>query len=71
MTIRTSNNAVSFARPFLLKGVDRVLPAGEYRVVADEDLIEQLSFPRLSARGYHDLRASGFSKCALSRDGEH
>ena len=45
MTIRTSNKTVSFARPFLLKGVDRALPAGEYRVVTDEELIEQLSFP--------------------------
>jgi hypothetical protein len=36
---------VNFARPFLLKGFDRALPAGEYRVVTDEELIEQLSFP--------------------------
>jgi hypothetical protein len=28
-----------------MKGVDRVLPPGEYRVVADEELIEGLSFP--------------------------
>jgi hypothetical protein len=45
MTIRTSNKAVKFARPFLLKGVDRVLPAGEYRVATDEELIQELSFP--------------------------
>ena len=45
MTIRTSNKAVSFARPFLLKGVDRVLPPGEYRVATDEELIQELSFP--------------------------
>jgi len=36
---------VKFARPFLLKGVDRVLPAGEYRVATDEELIQELSFP--------------------------
>jgi hypothetical protein len=30
---------------FLLKGVDRILPAGDYRVVTDEELIEGLSFP--------------------------
>jgi hypothetical protein len=36
---------VSFARPFLLKGVDRVLAAGQYRVTTDEELIEELSFP--------------------------
>jgi hypothetical protein len=45
MTIRTSSKTVSFARPFLLKGVDRVLAAGRYKVVTDEELIEELSFP--------------------------
>ena len=36
---------MSFARPFLLKGVDRVLAAGQYKVMTDEELIEELSFP--------------------------
>ena len=45
MTTRTSNKTVNFARPFLLKGVDRILAPGEYRVVTDEELIEELSFP--------------------------
>jgi hypothetical protein len=45
MTTRTSNQTVTFALPFLLKGVDRILPAGDYRVVTDEELIEELSFP--------------------------
>jgi hypothetical protein len=45
MTIRTNNKIVNFARPFLLKGVDRELPAGEYRVTTDEELIQELSFP--------------------------
>jgi hypothetical protein len=31
---------VTFARPFTLRGVDRLLPAGYYRVVTDEELIE-------------------------------
>jgi hypothetical protein len=29
----------------LLKGVDRVLAAGQYKVITDEELIEELSFP--------------------------
>jgi len=29
----------------MLKGVDRELPAGSYRVTTDEELIERLSFP--------------------------
>ena len=43
--VRTLNKTVVFTRPFLLKGVDRILPAGDYRVVTDEELIEGLSFP--------------------------
>jgi hypothetical protein len=45
MTMRTSSKTVTFAHPFLLKGVDRILAAGDYRVVTDEELIEELSFP--------------------------
>ncbi len=45
MTTRTSSKTVTFAHPFLLKGVDRMLAAGEYRVVTDEERIEELSFP--------------------------
>jgi hypothetical protein len=45
MAMRTSNKTVTFARPFLLKGVDRTLLPGDYRVVTDEESIEELSFP--------------------------
>jgi hypothetical protein len=45
MATRTSNQTVTFAHPFLLKGVDRMLAAGSYRVVTDEESIEELSFP--------------------------
>jgi len=45
MTIRTRSAVVVFHHPFELKGVDRTLPAGEYRVMTDEQLIEELSFP--------------------------
>jgi hypothetical protein len=45
MATRTSEKTVTFSRPFLLKGVDRILAAGDYRVVTDEELVEQLSFP--------------------------
>jgi hypothetical protein len=45
MTMRTSSKSVTFRRPFRLKGVDRMLPAGDYRIVTDEELIEGLSFP--------------------------
>ena len=45
MLTRTTDKTVVFSNPFSLKGVDRILPAGEYRVVTDEELIEGLSFP--------------------------
>ena len=45
MGIRSRNETVTFHHPFSLKGVDRVLPAGDYRVLTDEELIEGLSFP--------------------------
>jgi len=45
MIARTVSKNVAFVKPFLLKGVDRVLPPGTYKVVTDEELIEGLSFP--------------------------
>jgi hypothetical protein len=45
MATRTQRKTVVFSRPFLLKGIDRVLPPGSYVVVTDEELIEGLSFP--------------------------
>jgi hypothetical protein len=45
MTLRTTDKIVTFRRPFCLKGVDRLLPASDYRVVTDEELIEGMSFP--------------------------
>jgi hypothetical protein len=45
MATRSIDKTVTFSHPFLLKGVDRILAAGDYRVVTDEELIEQLSFP--------------------------
>jgi hypothetical protein len=45
MTVRTHSRTVAFKKPFMLKGVGRMLPAGTYRVVTDEEPIEALSFP--------------------------
>ena len=44
MTLRTSSMTVTFHRPFCVKGVDRLLPPGDYRVMTDEELIEGVSF---------------------------
>jgi hypothetical protein len=45
MNNRTSTITVKFTHPFVLDGVDRELPPGDYRVTTDEELIEGLSFP--------------------------
>lgn len=45
MMTRSNSKTVVFNHPFELKGVDRVLPPGNYRVVTDEELIQELSFP--------------------------
>ena len=45
MLTRTRDKIWTFGKPFLLKGIDRLLPAGDYRVATDEELIEGLSFP--------------------------
>ena len=45
MLTRTREKTWAFAKPFSLKGIDGVLPAGRYRVTTDEELIEGLSFP--------------------------
>lgn len=45
MTTRTHHKTVIFGHPFEIKGIDRILPPGTYRVVTDEELIEELSFP--------------------------
>jgi hypothetical protein len=50
MITRTKRKIVTFNHPFLLKGIDRTLPAGDYQVITDEELIERLSFP-----AYHRL----------------
>lgn len=45
MLTRTKRHTVTFAHAFTLTGVERALPAGDYEIVTDEELIEGLSFP--------------------------
>ena len=44
MTTRTRRETVHFKHPFMIKGVDRLLPSGAYEVITDEEMIEGLSF---------------------------
>jgi hypothetical protein len=45
MTTRSRRETVHFKHPFRIRGVDRLLPAGAYEVITDEEMIEGLSFP--------------------------
>ena len=44
MTIGSRRETVTLRHPFRIKGIDRLLPAGAYEVVTDEEMIEGLSF---------------------------
>ena len=44
MTMRSRRETISFNHPFRIAGVDRLLPAGAYEVITDEEMIEGLSF---------------------------
>ena len=44
MTTRSRRETLTFKHPFRIKGIDRLLPAGAYEVVTDEEMIEGLSF---------------------------
>src|SRR5882757_2402722 len=42
---RSRRETVAFKHPFQIASVERLLPAGSYEVITDEELMEGLSFP--------------------------
>jgi hypothetical protein len=44
MTTRSRRETITFKHPFRIKGIERLLPAGAYEVITDEEMIEGLSF---------------------------
>ncbi len=44
MTTRSRREIITFRHPFRIKGIDRLLPAGAYDVITDEEMIAGLSF---------------------------
>jgi hypothetical protein len=71
MTIRSRREVVTFKHAFQIRGIDRQLPAGEYEVITDEEMIEGLSFaayrriatmiivPAAAARGSTEMVSIG------------
>jgi hypothetical protein len=45
MTTRSRRETITFQHPFRIRDIDRLLPAGTYEVITDEEMIEGLSFP--------------------------
>lgn len=45
MNTRSCTSAVVFNHPFSLAGSSKVLPAGRYEVLVEEEMIDGLSFP--------------------------
>jgi hypothetical protein len=42
--MRSRRETITFKHPFRIKGIDRLLAAGAYEVITDEEMIEGLSF---------------------------
>jgi hypothetical protein len=71
MTIRSRREVVTFKHAFQIRGIDRQLPAGDYEVITDEEMIEGLSFaayrriatmiivPAAAARGSTEMVSIG------------
>jgi hypothetical protein len=42
---RSRRETIVFKHPFRIASIERLLPAGAYEIVTDEEMIEGLSFP--------------------------
>lgn len=42
---RSRRETIVFKHPFRMASIERLLPAGAYEIVTDEEMIEGLSFP--------------------------
>jgi hypothetical protein len=70
MATRTRREAVSFDHSFVMKGIGRVSPPGNYVVVTDEELIEGDVICGLPSRiDCHD--GSGSQSTFLGRDADY
>jgi hypothetical protein len=74
MMTRSHSKTVVFSHPFELKGVDLVLPPGNYRVVTDEELIQELPLPvyrRTSTMIFVPVKTYNASTGMVSTDPRH
>lgn len=81
METRTTHSTVTFGRPFQLAGMDRIAPAGVYKLDVEEEKLDTMSFEawrrtavtlqiaRAGATEYVALTPKDLRE-ALRRDGE-
>ena len=64
MSSRTSTSLVTFVHPFALAGYTDELPPGSYEVLAEDDVVQSLSFTAYHRTATHLLikRANGGSE---------
>lgn len=70
MTIRTTRTTITFTSPFRLKGTDETLPAGNYDVETDEEVLEghdRNAFRRIATLLFVPT-ASGMRMCTVDGD---
>lgn len=61
MTTRSRTETMTFKRPFHLKSIGRVLPAGTYAIVSEDELVEGISVPRYRRTGTFIMAPFGSS----------
>jgi hypothetical protein len=62
MDPRTTRSTVTFTHPFQLPGYDEELPAGDYELLVEEELVQGLSFEAFRRTGcYLLIRGRGAS----------
>ena len=66
MALRTTEATVTFKHPFELEGIDRRLPAGEYRVVTEKEEIQGISF-----LAHHRVATFLYTPAIATRHGPH
>ena len=58
VTLRTNTSIVTFVYPFVLSGYSNELPAGAYEIIAEDELLTNLSFEAFRRTATH-IRVEG------------
>ena len=71
MNMRSTRSTVTFANAFTLSGYSGELPAGDYEVLAEEELLQGLSFEAYRRTAtYLMVRGNGRTEMRLTTDSD-